>query len=67
MEGLPDMQLFAVRITDGHFEDSIHFLMTRTVLEGYIVHKKRELVVHTIGFSVIAIHLYKMGFDEVLR
>ena len=29
-EGLPDAQLFAVPIADGHFEDIIHFLTTRT-------------------------------------
>lgn len=36
-EGLPDAQLLAARITDGHFEDIIHFLMTGTALEGYTV------------------------------
>lgn len=36
-EGLPDAQLFAVRVADGHFEDSIHFLTTRTVPEGYTI------------------------------
>lgn len=34
-EGLLDAQLFVVRITNSHFEDIIHFLMTRTTLEGY--------------------------------
>lgn len=36
-EGLPSMQLFAVRITDGHFEDIIHFLMTGIGPEGYTI------------------------------
>ena len=29
-EGLPDAHLYAVRITDIHFEDIIHFLTTGT-------------------------------------
>lgn len=34
-EGLPDAQLYAVRVADGHFEDIIHFLTTGTVPQGY--------------------------------
>ena len=60
------MQLFVVHITDGHFEDIIHFLIG-TALEGYNIQQKRELVVRVINFSVIAGHLYKMGTDEILR
>lgn len=36
-EGLLDAQLFVVCITDGHFEDIIHFLTTGIALEGYSV------------------------------
>ena len=36
-EGLPNAQLFAVRVADGHFEDIIHFLTIGTALEGYYV------------------------------
>jgi len=64
-EGFPNAQLLAVRITNGHFEDIIHFLMTGTTPEGYTFQQK-ELVMRTINFSVIARHLYKMGFDEIL-
>lgn len=32
-EGLPNSQLFAVCITDGHFKDIIHFLTIGTVLK----------------------------------
>ena len=28
VEGLPDAQLFVVRVADNHFADIIHFLMT---------------------------------------
>lgn len=34
-ERLLDVQLFAMRITDGNFEDIIHFLTIGTALEGY--------------------------------
>lgn len=34
-EGLPNVQLFEVRITHSHFEDIIHSLMTRAAPEGY--------------------------------
>jgi len=36
-EGLPDAQLYAVHVMDGHFEDIIHFLTTGTVPQGYLV------------------------------
>jgi len=66
-EGLPDVQLFIVRITNRHFEDIIHFLMTRTTPKGYTTQQKKELVVCAIEFFVIVGHLHKIGFDEVLR
>lgn len=36
-EGLPDAQLFAVCIVDGHIEDIIHFLTTGTASKEYSV------------------------------
>ena len=66
-EGLPDAQLFAVRVMDGHFEDIIHFIKTRIAPKEYSIQQKKELVVCTVDFSVIAGHLYKMGNDEILR
>jgi len=66
-EGLPDAQLFAVHIVDGHFEDIIHFLTTGTAQEGYTVQQNKELVVRATDFSVIAGNLYKMGSNEILR
>lgn len=66
-EGLPDAQLFAVRVADNHFADVIHFLTTGMAPEGYTSQQEKELVVHTIDFSVIAGHLYKMGADEILQ
>lgn len=66
-EGFPDAQLFVVRIADDHFADIIHFLTTGMALEGYKSQQKKELVVRTTDFSIIAGHLYKMGADEILR
>jgi len=66
-EGLPDMQLFVVHVMDSHFEDIIHFLMTGATLEGYTNQQKKELLMHTTNFSVIARHLYEMGSYEILR
>jgi len=56
-----------MRVSDGNFEDIIHFLTTGTAPEGYSVLQKKELVVHATNFSVIAGNLYKMGNDEIMR
>ena len=66
-EGLPDAQLFVLHVTDSHFDDIIHFLVTGTVPEGYTSQQKKELVVHGVDFSIIVGKLYKMGSDEILR
>lgn len=36
-------------------------------LKGYKSQQKKELVVRTIGFTIIVGHLYKMGLDEILQ
>lgn len=54
-------------VTDGHFEDIIHFLITRATPKGYSVQKNRELVVWMVDFSIIVGHLYNMGTTEILR
>lgn len=66
-EELTDVQLFAVSVVDGHFEDIIHFLIVGIVPKGYFVQQKKELVVHVTNFFVISWHLYKMGNDEILQ
>ena len=66
-EGLPDVQLFVVRIADNHFMDIIIFLTTGMAPEGYIDQQKKELVVCATYFSVIVENLYKMGSDEILQ
>eukprot|EP00253_Pinus_taeda_P016334 PITA_16334 len=66
LEGLPNAQLYLVRIADGHFEDIIYFLTTGTALQGYFVQQKKELVTQAADFTVITGHPYKMGHDEIL-
>lgn len=66
-EGLPDAQLFMMRIVDSHFSYIIHFLTTGRAPEGYMSQKKKELVVHAVDFSEIARNLYKMGANKILR
>lgn len=56
-----------MHVVDGHFEDIIHFLTTRTALQGYVFQQKKGLVICTPYFTVIAGHLYKMDNDEILR
>jgi len=34
--------------------------------EGYTSQQKKELVVRVADFSVIVVHLYKMGANEIL-
>ena len=40
-KGIPDAQLFAVRVADEHFEGIIRFLTTGTAPEGYAVQQKK--------------------------
>lgn len=60
------MQLFVACIVDNNFTDIIHFLTTRTALEGYTSQQKKGLVVCATDFSIIDDHLYNMGSDEIL-
>lgn len=66
-ERLRYTQIFMMRRVDNHFVDIIHFLTIGTTPNRYTSQQKKELVVHTVEFSVIAGHLYKMGSDEILR
>lgn len=66
LEGLPNAQLYAVLIVDGHFEDIIYFFTTGTMPQGYFVQQKKELVTRAAYLTVIAGHIYKMGHDEIL-
>ena len=66
-EGLPDAQLFSIKVVIENFADIIHFLTTGTTPTEYSVQQKKELVAHAIDFTIIASQLYKLGTDEVFR
>jgi hypothetical protein len=52
---------------DDHFAEIVQFLSTRIAPSDYTIIHKKQLVVHTIDFSLISGQLYKMGPDEILR
>jgi len=56
-----------MHIANDHFEDIIYFLTIGTAPQGYFVQQKKELVTPAVYFTVITIHLYRMGHDEILR
>ena len=63
---LPDAQLFSIQIVDDQFQDIIHFLTTGTTPDSYTTQQKKQLVVSTADFTLIAGQLYKLGPDEIL-
>jgi hypothetical protein len=64
---LSDAQLLAIRNIDDHFIDIVQFLSTRMAPSEYTIPQKKQLVVHTVEFSIIVSQLYKMGPSEILR
>jgi hypothetical protein len=64
---LLDAQLLAIRNIDDHFTNVVQFLSTGMAPAEYTILQKKQLVVHTADFSLIAGQLYKMGPDETLR
>jgi hypothetical protein len=64
---LSDAQLLAIRNIDDHFVEIVQFLSTRMTPSQYTIPRKKQLVVCTAKFSLIAGQLYKMGPDEIMR
>jgi hypothetical protein len=64
---LPDAQLLAIRKFDDHFTEIVQFLSTGMSPHEYTIIQKKQLVVHTSNFQLIAGQLYKMGPNEILR
>ena len=54
-------------MVDAHFSDIIQFLTMGVAPAEYLVQQKKELVTHTVEFTIIAGHFYKLGANEVLR
>jgi hypothetical protein len=66
-DALPDAQLLAIRKIDGHFVEILQFLSIGMAPSDYTIPQKKQLVVRTANFSLIAGQLYKIGPDEILR
>jgi hypothetical protein len=65
-DNFPDAQLFSVQIANEYFIDIIQYLSTGTVPQEYTTTQKKNLVVRTADYQLIAGHLYKMGTDRIL-
>jgi hypothetical protein len=61
-----DAQLFSVHIVDDYFIEIILYLSTCTMTQDYTIAQKKNLVVHSVDYQLIAGHLYKMGADSIL-
>jgi hypothetical protein len=66
-DALLDAQLLAIRNIDDHFTVTVWFLSTRMKPSEYTIPQKKQIVVCTVDFSLIAGKLYKMGPNEILR
>jgi hypothetical protein len=66
-DNFPDAQLFSVHIVDEHFADIIQYLSIGTVPQEYSTAQKKNLVVRATNYQLIALNLYKMGTDSILR
>jgi hypothetical protein len=64
---LPYAQLLAIRKIDDHFADIVQFVSIGMAPSEYTIPQKKQLVVRAADFSLIAVQLYKMGPDEILR
>jgi hypothetical protein len=57
---LPDPKLLAIRKFDDHFAEIVQFLPTGMEPREYTIIQKKQLVVCTANFQLIAGELYKM-------
>jgi hypothetical protein len=64
---LPNGKLLAIRKIYDHFTEIVQFLSIGMAPSDYTIFHKKQLVVRTADFSLIAGQLYNMGPDEILR
>jgi hypothetical protein len=64
---LADVQILAIIRVDDHFAKIVQFLSTAMTPSEYTIIQKKQVVVRTADFLLIAGKLYKMGPDEILR
>ena len=65
-DGFPDAQLFRVDIVDDHYAPIIQFLSTGVAPADMSTSQKKQLVVKSSDFQLIAKQLYKIGPNEIL-
>jgi hypothetical protein len=56
-ENFPDDNLFSIQIVDDYFSDIVGFLRTRMAPKDFTVAQKKQLVVCTADYELIACHL----------
>ena len=66
-EGLPDAQLFTIKVADENFLDIIQFLSMVIAPVEYTMQQKKELVLKVTDFTLITEHMYKLATDEILQ
>jgi hypothetical protein len=66
-ENFPNAKLFSVQIVDEYIVDIIEFLSTGFAPKEYNTTQKKNLVVRVVDYQLIAVHLYKLGVDNILR
>jgi hypothetical protein len=66
-DNFPNAQLFSVHIFDEYYVGIIEFFSTRFTPKEYNIAQKKNLVVRSADYQLIARHLYKLGADNILR
>eukprot|EP00253_Pinus_taeda_P003586 PITA_03586 len=64
---LPCADLFRIEAIPDHLEEITTLLTLSHCQEGYTATQRCHLVVRAADYQLIAGHLYKMGFDQILR
>ena len=59
--------MFSIDIVDKKFDAIIHLLNIGYASEGYLIWKKKQIVVKASDYTLIMRQLYKLGPDEIIR
>jgi 6-phosphogluconolactonase (cycloisomerase 2 family) len=66
-DNLSYAHLFAVKMVDDYFAYIAQFLSTEMALSYMTVVQKKQLVVKATYYQLIAVNVYKLGVDGLLR
>jgi len=66
-DNFPDAQLFAFKMVDDYFTNTVEFLYTCVAPSNMTVVRKKQLVVKEKNYQIIIGNLYKLGADGILR